>query len=97
MDIRKSDSKGRVTVGAPDTYYGVLRGPDGAITIAPIDGLDQMQEDLIKIASQIPKTVTLTEDHIKALQKAIQPQINVGPPEVKPPSRAPVPANKNTF
>lgn len=36
MDIRKSDSKGRVSIGTPDKHYYVEYAESGIITLKPV-------------------------------------------------------------
>lgn len=44
MDIRKADSKGRVTVGDPQTHYFSQRSDSGVITLRPVGVISESEE-----------------------------------------------------
>lgn len=44
MEIKKSDSKGRLSIGEPGESYAVKRGDDGSIAVAPIPKLTAFPE-----------------------------------------------------
>lgn len=47
MEIRKADSKGRVTGFEPGSYYQVLRDDNGRIGVVPLSPLETaLAEDL---------------------------------------------------
>lgn len=47
MDIKKADSKGRVSGFDPSTYFRVIQGPSGAVGLIPLSPLESaLAEDL---------------------------------------------------
>ena len=47
MDIKKADSKGRVSGFEPSTYFRVIQGPSGAVGLVPLSPLESaLAEDL---------------------------------------------------
>lgn len=69
MDIRKVDSKGRVSVGNDQTHYSVTRHEDGSISLQPLPDIpvppkmDKMQLRAVYVdpspTTHIPPTVTI--------------------------------------
>ncbi len=47
MEIKKADSKGRVSGFDPSTYFRVIQGPSGAVGLVPLSPLESaLAEDL---------------------------------------------------
>jgi len=70
MDIRKVDSKGRISVGSEQTHYSVTRHEDGSISLQPLPEVprppkmekNQMRAvyvDYVSSYGSTPPTVTI--------------------------------------
>lgn len=65
MDIRKTDSKGRLSLGTPSKAYEIIRGENGTIVLCPVKS-QAMQVELA------PETLSFLAD-------AMDTQLKFGP------------------